>query len=89
VSEYTKHYRIWDHDVTIRWGSETPPTVTWSPPITDEQRQAIENTEAFESLMMSFIGEAMAALHGTEVIYLDPDTGRELSREEKEVSDAS
>jgi hypothetical protein len=80
MSDYTKSHRIGAYTATISWGRTTPPAVTWSPPITDEQRRRVESTEGYESMMMSFIGEAMAALHGTEVIYLDPDTGQELKR---------
>jgi hypothetical protein len=74
MSEYIKTYRIGDHDVTVRWGSTTAPVVTWSPPITNEQRQAVEATEGWEDIMMGFIGEALHAVHGTEVFYVDPDT---------------
>ena len=81
MSEYTKSYQIGpDHTVTISWGRETPPVATWSPPITDEQRRIVESTEAYESLMMGFIGEAV---HSTEVVYLDADDGRVLNRKEE------
>lgn len=74
MSDYVKSYQIADHTVTISWGPTTPPVVTWSPPITDEQRQRVESSEAYEDLMMTFIGDAAAAVHGTEVIRIDPDT---------------
>ena len=30
--------------------------------------------------MMGFIAETMHAVHGTEIIYLDPNTGKETHR---------
>jgi hypothetical protein len=64
---------IGHHTAIVSWGTKTPPKVVWSPPITEEQRLAVESTEAYEDLMMSFIGEAVAEIYGTKVIYLNPD----------------
>jgi hypothetical protein len=72
MSEYIKSYQVADHTLTISWGNKTPPKPTWRPPLLEEQRRAVEVTEAFELLMISFIGEGMSAIHGTKVVCFDP-----------------
>jgi hypothetical protein len=62
MAEYRKSYRVGRHVASIYWGPKTSPKVTWSPPITEEQRRAVEATGAYEAMMFGFIAEATAML---------------------------
>jgi hypothetical protein len=65
MAEYTKSYRYWSPHRHCQLGHQNASEGC--------QRLAVESTEAYEDLMMSFIGEAVAEIHGTKVIYLNPD----------------